>query len=64
MNPEEAIKYHSDRAMQELDLGIDSPSGAAAKAHLGLSALHMERARRHIERRARLAEPEEAAIVA
>jgi hypothetical protein len=46
MMQEDAIKYHSERAMQELDLGIGSPSSAAAEAHLRLSALHMEKARR------------------
>ncbi|MFN3943842.1 MAG: hypothetical protein ACK4K7_02785 [Allosphingosinicella sp.] len=39
------FRYHSDRAMQELDRGLVAPSAPAARAHLKLSSLHMEKAR-------------------
>ena len=37
------IKYHSDRAMAELDLAVRSDHTKAARAHLSLSALHLQR---------------------
>ena len=40
------IKYHSDRAMVELDLAVRAEHSQAAKAHLALSALHLERMRK------------------
>ena len=40
------IKYHSDRAMAELDLAVRSDHTKAARAHLALSALHLERMRK------------------
>jgi hypothetical protein len=36
--------YHSSRAMQELDRGLTARSAAAARAHLQLSSLHLQRA--------------------
>jgi hypothetical protein len=39
------IEYHRARASRELNLGLTSPSMAAARAHLRLSWLHLERAR-------------------
>jgi hypothetical protein len=38
-------KYHSDRAMAEIELARRAPSPDAARAHLSLSALHLERLR-------------------
>ncbi|HEY0044750.1 MAG TPA: hypothetical protein VGB62_09395 [Allosphingosinicella sp.] len=40
------IKYHSDRAMTELDLAVRSENTSAARAHLALSALHLDRMRK------------------
>lgn len=45
MNREEQIAYHSQRAMSERDLGLSAGSVPAAKAHLQLSSLHLQRAR-------------------
>jgi hypothetical protein len=39
------IKIHSDRAMAELDLAIRAGNARAARAHMALSALHLERLR-------------------
>jgi hypothetical protein len=39
------IEYHRARASHELDLGLTSKSMAAARSHLKLSSLHMERLR-------------------
>jgi hypothetical protein len=38
-------KYHSDRAMAEIELATRAPSLEAASAHLSSSALHLERLR-------------------
>ena len=35
--------YHIDRARAELDRGYRTENFAAARAHLGLAALHMKR---------------------
>lgn len=35
--------YHIDRARTELDRGYRTDNFAAARAHLGLAALHMKR---------------------
>jgi hypothetical protein len=40
------IAYHRARASHELDLGLTSTSMAAARSHLKLSSLHMERLRK------------------
>ena len=39
------IQYHRTRAARELDAGNSASCANAARAHLTLSALHMERAR-------------------
>lgn len=39
------IEYHRARASDELNLGLTSTSLAAARSHLKLSSLHMERLR-------------------
>ena len=39
------IKFHSERAMTELDLAVRAGHPLAARAHLTLSALHLERMR-------------------
>jgi hypothetical protein len=46
---QDEIKFHSDRAMSELDLAAHSAVPAAARAHLGLSALHLDRMRKLCE---------------
>lgn len=38
-------KYHSDRAMAEIDLASRAPSLEAARSHLSVSAVHLERLR-------------------
>ena len=37
------VAYHSDRALRELHLGLTSSSMPAARAHLELSSLHMQK---------------------
>lgn len=39
------IDYHRARASRELNLGLTTSCMAAARAHLRLSSLHMERVR-------------------
>lgn len=39
------IDYHRTRASRELNLGLTSASMPAARAHLRLSSLHLERLR-------------------
>lgn len=39
------IDYHRTRASRELNLGLTSNSMPAARAHLRLSSLHLERLR-------------------
>jgi hypothetical protein len=46
---QDEIKFHSDRAMSELDLASRSADRRAAEAHLRLSALHLERMRKLAE---------------
>jgi hypothetical protein len=46
MTTEEAIRIHSERAMTELELALMAVSRAAARAHFGLSSLHLDRLRR------------------
>ena len=41
----DALSYHSRRATRELDLGLAAASMAAARAHLQLAAMHMQRLR-------------------
>jgi hypothetical protein len=42
---QDEVKFHSDRAMAEIDLASKSPDANAAEAHLRLSALHLDRVR-------------------
>jgi hypothetical protein len=37
--------YHRERALKELNAGLAARCNFAARAHLGLSSLHMQRAR-------------------
>jgi hypothetical protein len=39
------ISFHSKRAMAELDLAVRAETSAAARAHFGLSSLHLDRMR-------------------
>jgi hypothetical protein len=43
------ISFHSKRAMAELDLAARASTVAAARAHFGLSSLHLDRMRRLAE---------------
>ena len=43
MMSDEAIRFHSDRAMAELDRALTADCIQAAQAHFGLSALHLDR---------------------
>jgi hypothetical protein len=43
MGKEELIQIHSDRALAELDRALDAQCIQAARAHFGLSALHLDR---------------------
>jgi hypothetical protein len=45
MENRDDMKFHSDRAMAELDQALSAASHTAAEAHLKLSALHLERMR-------------------
>jgi succinate dehydrogenase flavin-adding protein (antitoxin of CptAB toxin-antitoxin module) len=45
MSEQDKISYHSQRAMRELDLGLTAGCIPAARAHMQLSALHMEKVR-------------------
>ena len=42
------IKFHSKRAADELDLAMRAQNVNAARAHFGLSSLHLERLTRLI----------------
>jgi hypothetical protein len=42
---QDEVKFHSDRAMAEIDLASKSAYRNAAEAHLRLSELHLERVR-------------------
>ena len=43
MNRQELISFHSDRALAELDRALDAECIQAARAHFGLSALHLDK---------------------
>ena len=43
MNKQELIRFHSDRALTELDRALDAECIQAARAHFGLSALHLDK---------------------
>ncbi len=45
MSTEDQIEYHCDRAVAERALARDAASAPAARAHLTLSELHLERMR-------------------
>lgn len=45
MQRSDALNYHSLRAARELDLGLTAASIAAARAHLQLASMHMQKAR-------------------
>lgn len=45
MTRRDALSYHSERATRELDLGLTAGSTNAARAHLQLASLHMQRVR-------------------
>lgn len=45
MQVADEIKFHSDRAMAELDMAVRAGHPVAARAHLALSALHLDRMR-------------------
>lgn len=42
---DDEVKFHTQRAMAEIDLAARSHDSAAAQAHLGLSELHLRRMR-------------------
>jgi len=42
---QDELKFHSDRAMAEIDMASRSLDHTAAQAHLRLSALHLDRVR-------------------
>jgi hypothetical protein len=42
---QDEVKYHSDRAMAEIDRASRSRDISAAQAHIRLSELHLERVR-------------------
>jgi len=45
MGVEELIEYHRRRARRELDLGLTASNFNAARSHMKLSSLHLERVR-------------------
>ena len=45
MTTKEQLKFHSDRAVAELDLGLHARTVEAARAHYDLSALHFQKMR-------------------
>ncbi|HEV2746735.1 MAG TPA: hypothetical protein VGW34_05500 [Allosphingosinicella sp.] len=45
MTTDERIREHCERAIDELDLALRARSVPAAKAHFGLSSLHLDRMR-------------------
>ena len=45
MTREDEIRLHSDRASAELDMALSAQSIQAARAHFGLTALHLDRMR-------------------
>jgi hypothetical protein len=42
---DEQSKYHSERAMAELDMALRAGNADAARAHFRLSSLHLERSK-------------------
>ena len=45
MPKRDALSYHTQRATRELDLGLHSESSPAARAHLKLASMHLQRVR-------------------
>ena len=45
MQHEDDIRYHSRRALNELNLGLTSENAEVSRAHLKLSKLHSRRLR-------------------
>lgn len=45
MNRQDELSYHSQRATRELDMGLTAQSTPAARAHLQLASMHMQRVR-------------------
>lgn len=43
------VKFHCARAAAELELAMRARNAAAARAHVGLSALHLQKVERLIE---------------
>ncbi|HLL59254.1 MAG TPA: hypothetical protein VK391_05115 [Allosphingosinicella sp.] len=43
MAAQEEIEFHSERAEAELDLALSANSVQAARAHFGLSVLHVDK---------------------
>ena len=43
MDKQDLIRFHSDRALAELDRALDANCIQAARAHFGLSALHLDK---------------------
>jgi hypothetical protein len=43
--PQDRISFHTARALAEIDLARAAPCAAASKAHLELSALHLDAVR-------------------
>lgn len=46
MTKSDQIQFHSNRAMQEFDSALRASHEKAARAHFGLSALHLQSLRR------------------
>ena len=46
MSSQDQIHYHQQRALAELDLGLIAGTMEAARAHLKLSSLHMQKMHR------------------
>ena len=47
---QDALSYHSQRATHELDLGLSAGSASAARAHLELASMHLQRLRELTEK--------------
>lgn len=45
MPKRDALSYHTHRATRELDLGLTASSSPAARAHLALASMHLQRVR-------------------
>ncbi len=43
MQREQQLEYHTQRASRELDLGLSAQSTNAARSHLQLASMHMQR---------------------